>query len=472
LNIRLLWSCCYCLQLVLFGACERAGTPAETTAAAKRRADNEALVKVTYMASTATITNPERGMYRMPHCESPLNQSQLERWRTNENDSLILCVFYLREFTESEINPEKLSLFQRQMDIVRNAGSKAIVRFAYSADISGRDASPSMVQTHLDQIAPYLLKNKDVIAAVQAGFIGGWGEWAYSHHFGTGNDLSIWNRADRRTIVAKLLQVVPADRMVQLRTPAIKRNVVGTSVLTAAEAYNGSAKARLGHHNDCFLASANDWGTYGNTSADYPYLEAETKYLPMGGETCNYNPPRTDCPTALAELAKFHWSYLHLDYLREVVDGWKKQSCFTEIKQKLGYRFVLQDGTYSRNAKAGGVFQVHFNVRNDGWAAPFNSRNVELVLRHTVNGALYRVKLNTDPRRWMPGQSTAVHERVTLPLDMPKGSYAILLHLPDASASLRNRPEYAIRLANHSVWEASTGFNSLNYIVSIDSSPG
>jgi hypothetical protein len=51
---------------------------------------------------------------------------------------------------------------------------------------------------------------------------------------------------------------------------------------------------------------------------------------------------------------------------------------------------------------------------------------------------------------------------------MPKGNYAVLLNLPDPMASLRDRPEYSIQLANTNAWEASTGYNSLNHTVSVN----
>ena len=41
-----------------------------------------------------------------------------------------------------------------------------------------------------------------------------------------------------------------------------------------------------GHHNDCFLASSTDFGTYDDKSVEYPYLKDDTKYTVMGGETC------------------------------------------------------------------------------------------------------------------------------------------------------------------------------------------
>ena len=42
----------------------------------------------------------------------------------------------------------------------------------------------------------------------------------------------------------------------------------------------------IGHHNDCFLASSLDRGTYVDRAVEYPYLEADSKYTVVGGETC------------------------------------------------------------------------------------------------------------------------------------------------------------------------------------------
>ena len=43
----------------------------------------------------------------------------------------------------------------------------------------------------------------------------------------------------------------------------------------------------------------------------------------------------------------------------------------------------------------------------------------------------------------------------------------MLLHLPDPSPRLRDRPEYAIRFANDQVWDAPTGFNQLNLMAQV-----
>ena len=55
---------------------------------------------------------------------------------------------------------------------------KMIPRFAYNFGPTGApDASTDRILEHLEQLRPALVANQDVIAFVEAGFIGTWGEW-------------------------------------------------------------------------------------------------------------------------------------------------------------------------------------------------------------------------------------------------------------------------------------------------------
>jgi hypothetical protein len=427
--------------------------------------NSEDMVSRAYQATDRNITNPERGFYYTANCEGAVDPEKLLAWRREQGVTLAVCSVDLQAFVERRIDEDALDLFDKNMLAFRTAGLKAILRFSYSADIAGRDASREQISEHLDQLKPYLEKNKDVIAVVHAGFIGGWGEWAYSQHFGNLGQLSESNWADRRAVVEKLLGTVPRERMVQLRTPEFKRRFTGGKPLQQAEAFSGSDRARLAHHNDCFLASANDWGTYTRLSVEYPYLQADTTFLPMGGETCNYEPKRSNCENALRELSRFHYSYLNASYHPDVLRTFRQQGCYGDIQRKLGYRIVLRQGEFSREAHPGGAMSLRLTVQNEGWAAPYNQRRAELVLRNVISRAKFRFVLDTDPRLWLPSQQITVQQTIELPRDLPTGSYELLLHLPDAAPSLHDRPEYSIRMAVAEGWESETGFNQLGHVI-------
>lgn len=432
------------------------------------KADSAAAGEVTYTPSTANFANPERGLYHHTgDCDkNDFSPDTLADYRDNQGISQVMCVFYLAEFKSGPIDQAALTQLREQLATVRDAGLKMVLRFAYTTSTDGDDAPKDRVLAHLDQLAPILRDSSDVIAVMQGGFIGAWGEWYYTQNFGNAGSVSEADWANRKAVVDKLLTVLPKDRMVQLRTPKFKRTLYSPDPLPPTQAYDGSARARLGHHNDCFLASPDDFGTYEDPAVEYPYLKDETKYLAMGGETCGQNPPRSSCPTALEELSGFHWSYLNADYHPGVLADWKSGGCWDELTRRLGYRFTLQKGSYPDTAAPGGSLPVKVSVKNDGWASPFNPRDVELVLRNDATGKLHRLALDNDPRTWQPGTTTTLDEKVTLPADLAQGTYSLLLNLPDPR--LPDRAAYAIRLANEDTWEKSSGMNDLLHKVTVN----
>jgi Domain of unknown function (DUF4832) len=260
-------------------------------------------------------------------------------------------------------------------------------------------------------------------------------------------------------VVNALLDALDLQRPIQLRTPAYKQHFYGAAALIVSEAFSGVAKARVGHHDDCFVADATDMGTYGNVAADKTYLAVENLYLPQGGETCATSTYST-WSNASQDMATMHWSFLNQDYHPDVLASWG--TTIDIAKRKLGYRLSLVSGSYSTLAKIGGQFTAAFSVRNDGYAAPFNPRGLNLILRNTNLGTVYIAKLPVDPRRFAPGSTTTVSHNFCLPGDVAAGTYALYLGLPDPVPALAARPEYAIRLANAGVWDAATGFHNLN----------
>lgn len=413
-----------------------------------------------------SFPNPERGLYHheeaYPTGYAALDATALRGYRTSEGISLVLRMWYLSGFQASDISAAYLAGVQQDLDAIRTAGLKAVVRFAYTADESGLDASKAWVLRHIAQLGPILTDDADVVAAVQVGFIGAWGEWYYTQHFGNDGVVSDAQWQDRRDVVDALLAALPAGVPVQLRTPAQKQRLYGAAPLSAVTAFSGTAASRVGHHDDCFLASADDMGTYVDVAADKAYLAQENLYVPQGGETCAVS-SYSDWTHAAADLAALHWSFLNVDYEPSVLTSWGAN--LDEVKRRLGYRLALVRGTYATSATPGGDLAVSFTIRNDGWAAPFRSRSVELVLRPKAGGAVHRFALAADPRRWVPG-ATTVTETVRL-AGVPAGQYDLLLALPDPATGLASRPEYAIRLANAGLWEASTGLHALQQAVTV-----
>jgi len=48
-----------------------------------------------------------------------------------------------------------------------------------------------------------------------------------------------------------------------------------------------------------------------------------------------------------------HINYLNIDYNKKVLDRWKEQGCFDEIRRRIGYRFVLESAQLPQQVKPG-----------------------------------------------------------------------------------------------------------------------
>ncbi|WP_309743601.1 MULTISPECIES: DUF4832 domain-containing protein [unclassified Chamaesiphon] len=426
---------------------------------------------VTYPSTTAEFPNPERGFHDNIELMSGRDFNNTRR----NGYSLSRAYIRLDEYRNRPLPPEFLAQLNRQLQLVRSAGTKVILRFGYNFPNDGDDiekapdASLDLTISHINQLKPILQQNADVIAVMQAGFIGAWGEW-----HGSGNGLA--RPQPKAKILAALLAATPASRMVQLRYPNDIRNNY-PQPLTLAAAFRGNRQARVGFHNDCFLSNQSDAGTY---KPDIPalanYANKFTPFVAVGGETCQVtlNEHRSDCPTAEADLARFHWSYLNSSFYKPDLDRWRQAGCYGKIARKLGYRLQLVRSNFTSQVANNRQLNGNFTIANTGYASPFNPRGLEVVMRHQSTGKIYRLPIlkslskTHDPRFWLASAGEiSVDVRAKIPPTAPLGTYELLLNLPDPMPKLKNRPEYSIRLANAQTWEAKTGFNSLRRTVQL-----
>lgn len=395
-----------------------------------------------------------------------------------KTQTLVVTVYYLNNYRSKDLSSAILQGFDEDMQILRDNGFKCVLRFAYNWQ-SKTDASLTWVKRHIEQLKPHLEANKDVIYVLEAGFVGQWGEWYYSSNFG--NETQELN-ANRRQVLEALLAACPADRFLLVRYPLIKLSYLGDEVpLQSSEAFTGTVRARIGHHNDAFLNAWGNDGTYGR-NGDGPdddpvlrrYIADETLYVPNGGET---NVEESDLAeivskkdTTMAELRRYHWSFCGSTYSEDVTDTWRSNGTFAEMDRMLGYRYQLTTATLPSAANAGEQARFVIQIRNVGCAPIYNERHAYIVLKNGSQS--YSLPLQSDPRRWLPnGELTTIDEMLTIPSDVPNGTYQLYLHLPDASASLANDPRYAVRFANTDVWDAATGMNRLNASIQITDQP-
>lgn len=434
---------------------------------------------VLYDQFDGRIANPERGFYlpsvAVASAFQPLNWTSLIEDRTIRARTLVQRYFVLDKFIKARISAGFLNSVANDFKAARIAGVKLILRFCYNAAVNPKppfDATKSIVMQHLSQLEPLLRDNQDVIAVVEQGFVGLWGEGTLSTNFGLVGMLTTENWQDRREILTSLISMLPRGTFASVMAPWYKRKIFGPAPLTAVLAYSEMFGARTGEHDNCFVGDSTDLGTYHNKSAEYRYLSQESMYTPMGGRTCRLNEPRSGCAAAKRELELFHYDYMDGVANDQVLNSWAYHGCKHEIQNSLGYRFSLVESSFPQHVQRGGHFRFNIKIQNSGYSTPFHKRPVVLILRHRQDGQWCKAALDADPRRWH-GRGKQfdlnydVHTDDMKEQGFPDGEYEVLLHLPDRNTSLASRPEYSIHLANKGVWEPWSGFNKLMHTIAV-----
>jgi len=133
--------------------------------------------------------------------------------------------------------------------------------------------------------------------------------------------------------------------------------------------------ASLGMHNDCFMASKDDVGTYypsgsGRSSEELRSFARENSiHQVFGGETCKpLAGARTSCADILREGAEYHVSYLNYDYHKTFIGNWESGSCMTEVRKRMGYRYVVEELSAYVDQQNSNIVHWSAKIANRGWA--------------------------------------------------------------------------------------------------------
>ena len=424
---------------------------------------------------TQNILNPGRGFY----------DSAIDLFSRDEADYNLVrrrghTLAYAYETwlpRDRALTAGELEQLQAGFGLVRQSGFKLILRFRYSEN---GDAAWSVIEEDLNLLAPLIAENADVIAVLQAGFLGRWGEW----HCWRATEVCHDGAEEKAYVLDKLLAALAGtDVPLAVRYPPDKSRYLGDirfdsydEVPPPPPPLRGFAdqlgesepnRARIAHHNDCFLSSADDVGTYPNEPPERlaewrNFAYAENEYLPYGGESCE--PADADDPTrsaganALAEMARAHVDYLNADYHPDMLAGWVTGGVYDQIAARLGYRLVIERAEWTKPAAAAN-WKFRLTVRNDGFSRLKRKYDVVLVLEH--DGTTKELPLGFDLRRVAPGGSVVFEAGELAPLTA--GSWRLGLAVRDPA--LPDRPEYSIRFANR------LDYDGVNWLGSVTVNP-
>ncbi len=447
-----------------------------------------------YRESTENFINPERGFYQALSVTIP--EAGSSAWWSVSTFSVFTRSFGLLHLRlglenfsaaaggkDEPISKDALDALGATLDALRTAGGTAIVRFSYNVSGAAENGKylanePSMelIERHIAQLGAVIKENTDVVAGVETGMLGPWGE-QHSTPLASSGEETYYR------LVEAWLRAVPETRTISVRRPLyyiywanrkygkeLTQDTLGEE--TAAE---GSDARRVGVYNDGYLGSSSDLGTFKNREAETGWLSRQATHTLYGGEVV------ADSETGLLgayndvdyleqEAFVTHTSYLNISWNDRVVAAWKKEaydgkdgayagkSDYDYVAAHLGYRFVLRKSELSEETARGGMLRLKGSVENVGFGNVVNRKIAQILLVSPEHS--YVCLVDWDVRKIFSRETKEYDWRFRLPADIPAGNYGVYLKIRDAeeksSSNLR-----ALRFANEGAFDADLGANKL-----------
>lgn len=290
---------------------------------------------ISFKESNEKIINPSRGFY------TQIKSSEEERFQElkKENIKIALVAYNLKDYLDKAIDDDKLEELRICLESARKSQIDVIFRAAYSFSETFEDPeSLELIATHIEQVSEIINNYKDVILCVQAGFLGPWGEW-HGSKFLSGNEEE--KALVRNTILDNLLKCLDEEIIVNVRRQKFIRSAIET----------GIGEERLGIHNDAFLSTEDDMGTYDDPNysrrQELLWTKESVNTGINGGEMPTIS-SYTNIDNAIEEMKMLKFNYLNSKYNKDVLESWKSTSYKGEngydyIQNHLGYRLWIKN---------------------------------------------------------------------------------------------------------------------------------
>lgn len=439
-----------------------------------------AVVNFTEISATTNLPNPERGEAKWSGNDIVASYEPASTaTAASGGHRMVMCRVNLSAYRTIAIDAGFISTLTANLADIRSKGLKCVIWMYYNFDQTGNDATPAQITAHLQQLAPTLNANADVIAYWKAGFAGNYGEW-----WGSSNGST--SASGKLTVRQAIESNVPENIIVQYRYPADIMTWYST-VLGGENWYSGGIQARTGFHNDCWMSTdqvggVNDTGTYSNNTttgnAQRAYMQALSEFTPYGGEVSQSCPnPRDACSVVLTEAPAYH-----LTWIKDLASGdaagyvssWTSGGCLTTIRATMGYRIVYRSLTTPTSIAKGAVGTFALTLNNTGWSRMHHGRRVQVILKRqggaeTITGTSYQT-LQILPSQSAPGTTMPMTIRVAVPGGAVSGTYDVYLKIPDIWSTTQARA-FTVRPAvvdgSGVVWNDSTGELATGVTVSI-----
>ncbi len=442
---------------------------------------------INYTESTETINNPSAGYTSTLWYTCKPNNTPVQ----NPTGNLVLMFVDIGAFssgvngitddagnytegTDYDLDETFFTNFRKTLENCRKNGCTVALRFRYDAKgkLNPEPSTYDKMVSHIEQIRAdgFLEDYKDIIAFVESGFVGSWGE-----HWG-GKYCSF---EDKARLLDIMLDVVPKEIPVTVRTPKTFTTWAGIeqSELKDYVSEEGSDASRVGLYDDGYMGSDSDLGTYVNREGDTTWLGRQTVNTYFGGEfSGNIDFAKkydTYLPeNAIPEMYKTHLSYinsnifkLYQDYIFseaydvENVDNtaYYGETVFKFMRDHIGYRFVVRDSDLSSDVEQGGILKLKTSIENTGFANPIMKQKAEIILEKDGNYIKTPVDLNT--KKWYSCTTNSPELDIKLPGGIETGKWNVYLKLSTGNNEIDEMHLRSVKFANENIWNQSLGAN-------------
>ena len=345
-----------------------------------------------FKQSIEHIKNPDQGFYRplivyiKPNSfnHEPNNPEQMYHLRCDMSE---FSGAVNSDRVDKKLTDYALKSIDQYLAEIKKENKNAVIRFTYDPNYEGnldKEASMSMIETHIKQLSPIMNKYKDTLTAIEGGFLGPWGEM-HTSKLATN---------ENKALVFKYWLENTEDIPILSRYPQAIFTYFGKT-LNEMEKFTiepSDPGYRIGLFNDCFLADEEDMGTYMiDRTREINWLATINDHLPFGGETCAVN-YKSDLDICLNEMFLLRLSYLNIEYHKGVIEKWKNvyydeslgsenlfygMSGFDFIERHLGYRLLIKsiDVTYDKY----GEYEMKIRMRNVGFGNLLKKKKVDII---------------------------------------------------------------------------------------------
>lgn len=365
---------------------------------------------------------------------------------------------------------------RKTLDNCRNNGCTVAMRFRYDANgkLNPEPATYDKMAEHIEQIRKdgLLEDYKDIIAFVETGFVGSWGE-----HWG-GKYCSF---EDKARLVDIMLEAVPEEIPITVRTPMTFVTWAGIEESELGEyvSEKGSDAARIGLYNDGYMGSNSDLGTYHDRERDLKWLNRQSLNTYYGGEFSGNIEFAKQYDTYLPENAVPEMYYTHLSYINSNIYELYKDYTFSEkydvenadnsayygetvfkfIRDHIGYRFVLRDCDLSKSVPQGDTLTIDADIENTGFSNPHIAQKAEILLEK--DGNYIRTNADIDAREWLSCTTVSPKFEMKIPGGLETGEWNVYFKLSYGNNTQAEMAVRSVKFANKNTWNPALGANYL-----------